>query len=236
VSQQINLYEIRLRPRHELAMARNLGIGALVLLLLMTTLAFWARFEANRKSAAAAVSKKQVVAEQERLTALSKMVAQRQVSPALASELDIAKATLAVRSDVIAALDSGKLGNTTGFSALMSGFARHSQSDLWLTGFQVMAGGAEIEIRGRLLDPSRLPAYVQGLRSEPVFQGRRFAALEMRGIDPDEQNTEPPGTAKVSATGVPPQSVPGVPRFVEFVLRSENIDAADASTRSGVKR
>jgi hypothetical protein len=236
VSQQINLYEIRLRPRHELAMARNLGIAALALLVLITTLALWARFDANRKSAAAAVSQKQVADEQERLTVLSKMVAQRQVSPALASELETAKATLAVRSDVIAVLDSGKLGNTSGFSALMSGFARQSQTDLWLTGFQVKEGGAEIEIRGRLLDPSRLPAYVQRLRSEPVFQGRRFAALEMRGVDPDEQNTEPPGTAKVSATGVPQQSAPGVPRFVEFVLRSENVDVADAGTRSGVNR
>jgi hypothetical protein len=236
VSQQINLYELRLRPRHELAMARNLGIAALALLMLMTSLALWVRFDANRKTAAAAASQKQVVDEQERLTVLSKMVAQRQVSPALASELEIAKATLAVRSDVIALLDSGKLGNTTGFSALMSAFARHSQSDLWLTGFQVTTGGEGIEIRGRLLDPSGLPAYVQGLRSEPVFQGRRFAALEMRGVDPEEQNTEPSGTARVPSTVSPPQSAPGVPRFVEFVLRTENVDATDASARSGVKR
>ncbi|MBL8414142.1 MAG: hypothetical protein JNM42_06875 [Propionivibrio sp.] len=236
MSQQINLYEIRLRPRNELAIARNLGIAALALLLLMTTMALWARFDADRKSTAAAVSQKQVAAEQERLTALSNMVAQRQVSPALASELEIAKATLSVRSDVVAMLDSGTLGNTSGFSALMSGFARHSQSDLWLTGFLLTAGGTEIEIRGRLLDPSRLPAYVQRLRSEPVFQGRRFAALEMRGVDPGEENTPSPGTAKVSATVVPSQSVPGVPRFVEFVLRSENVDAADVSPRSGVNR
>lgn len=236
MSQQINLYELRLRPRHELANARNLGFAALALLLLMTSLALWARFDAGRKSVAAAVFQKQVADEQERLTAFSTTVAQRQVSPALASELEIAKATLAVRSDVIALLDSGKLGNTSGFSALMSGFARHSQSDLWLTGFLVTTGGAEIEIRGRLLDPSRLPTYVQRLRSEPVFQGRRFATLEMRGVDPDEQNTESPGTAKVSAPGVPSPSVPGVPRFVEFVLRSENVDAVDADTRSGVNR
>lgn len=236
MSQQINLYELRLRPRQELANARNFGIAALALLVLMTSLALWARFDAGRKSVAAAVSQKQVADEQERLTALSTMVAQRQVSPALASELDSAKATLAVRSDVIALLDSGKLGNTSGFSALMSGFARQSQSDLWLIGFEVTAGGAEIEIRGRLLDPSRLPAYVQRLSNEPVFQERRFAALEMRGVDPDEQNTESPGTAQVSATGGQSPSVPGVPRYVEFVLSSENVDAVDAVTRSGVKR
>ena len=58
----------------------------------------------------------------------------------------------------------------------------------------------------------------------------------MHGVDPDEQKVEPAGTAKVSVTAVPSQPVPGVPRFIEFVLRSENVDAADAGTRSGVKR
>jgi hypothetical protein len=59
VSQQINLYEARLRPRHELATGRNLGIGVLALLVLTTTLSLWVRSEANRKSAAALASQQQ---------------------------------------------------------------------------------------------------------------------------------------------------------------------------------
>ncbi len=220
MSQQINLYEVRLRPRHELPTSRNVGLAALVLLLLMTVLALWTRDDAERKSQAAAVSAKQLVEQQEKLVALSKTLAQRRVSPALLAEQESARAMLSIRQEVVAILDSGSLGNTSGFSALMSGFARQSQSDLWLTGFQVSKGGEEIEIRGRLLDPARLPAYVLHLSREPVFRGRRFAALEMRGVDPEEPKAGQP-------------SAPGLPRYVEFSLRSENAGGLDAAAQAG---
>jgi hypothetical protein len=235
VSQQINLYEARLRPRHELPTARNLALLALAVLLLMTALALWTRSEAKRKGDALAVVQRQVADEQEKLAALSKTVAARRVSPALLAEQDSARAMLAAGQEVVAFLDSGRLGNTSGFSALMSGFARQSQSDLWLTGFHVAQGGEEIEIRGRLLDPARLPAYVQRLSGEPVFQGRRFAALEMRGVDPDEQKSDQTSALSVADAAAERQAAARLPRFVEFVLRSANAGAADGAPRAGAK-
>ena len=223
MSQQINLYEERLRPRHDLATTTNLGIAALALLVLMAALAVVAQTDANRKSQAAALIDKRVADRQASLTALSTNVAQGRVSPELSSELEIAKSMLAARKEVMSVLNSDKLGNTVGFSALMAGFARQAQNDVWLTGFSISAGGEEIEIRGRLLDSARLPAYVQFLRNEPVFQGRRFAALEMRGVDPDDGKAQSPS-----------ESTRPLPRFVEFVLRSEN--AGPVAARSEIKQ
>ena len=239
MSQQINLYETRLRPRHELPVARNLGICTAALLVLMTVLSLWAHFDATRKVAVASVSQKQLADEQERLAELTRTVSERRVSPALAAELENAKAMLVTRDEVMAVLDSGSLGNISGFSSLMSGFARLSQSDLWLTGFLVTVGGEEIEIRGRMLDPSKLPAYVQRLSSEPAFQGRRFAALEMRGIDPEDQTKDQQGAAMASENppdGVQQSAVPRLPHFVEFALRSENAGGADNAAHLGGKR
>lgn len=233
MSQQINLYEARLRPRHELATARNLGACALLMLVLMTALALWTRADADRKTGAAELVRKQSAEEQEKMVALAKMLAERKVSPALTSEIDVSKAMVAARSEVMTALDSGGLGNTAGFSGYMFGFARQAQSDPWLTGFAVTSGGEEIEISGRLLDPSRLPPYVQRLRGEPVFQGRRFAALEMRDVEPVAPKTDQPGAAKESGSNE--QAQLKLPRYVEFVLRSENAGGADATKRSGAK-
>ena len=235
MSQQINLYEERLRPKFSLATARNFGICVSALLCVMTALSLWTRFDANRKGEASSVVQKQLAGDQEKLTALTQLAAQRKISPALAADLENAKATLAVRNDVMTVLESGKLGNTSGFSAFMSGFARQGQTDLWLTGFQVAAGGDEIEIRGRLLDPARLPAYVQRLSSEPVFQGRRIAALEMQGVDPEEPSADQQGAPKITDKGVAAQALPRLPRFVEFVLRSENMVSVESATRGGVK-
>ena len=159
MSQQINLYDARLRPQHELATARNLGICALVLLAVMTAFSLRVGFEAKQQTQLASVSQKQMIETQEKLASLSKMVAQREVSPTLKSELDIAKTMLSARTEALEVLESGKIGNTSGFSAFMSGFARQTQAGLWLTGFSVSAGGEEIEIRGRLLDPAKLPGY-----------------------------------------------------------------------------
>ena len=238
MSQQINLYEARLRPRHELPVARNLGICTAALLVLMTALSLWAHFDAKRKSAVAAVSQQQLADGQEKLAELTRTMSERRVSPALAAELENAKAMLVTREEVMAVLDSGSLGNISGFSAMMAGFARLSQSDLWLTGFLVTVGGEEIEIRGRMLDPSKLPAYVQRLSSEPAFQGRRFAALEMRGIDPEDQNNQR-GAAVASESpsdGGQQSGVPRLPHFVEFALRSENAGGADNAAHQGGKR
>lgn len=233
MSQQINLYEERLRPRRELATGRNLGLGVLAVLVVMSALVFWTRLEAEQKTEAASASRKQMTDEQEKLTTLTHTLGQRKVSTTLAAELDSLKVILENRTEVMAVLDSGKLGKTTGFSVFMTGFARQAQSDLWLTGFLIASGGDEIEIRGRLLDPSSLPGYVQRLSREPIFQGRRFAALEMRSVDPDVQKSSTLVGSAVPDAGA--LAAPGLPRFIEFVLRSESTGALEAGSREESK-
>ncbi len=226
MSQQINLYEARLRPRHELATGRNVGIALGLMLALVVVSAVFARYEAERVTAEFSKVRTEVTGTQEKVAALVKALAERKIAPALQVELDNTRALLASRKEVKELLDSGRLGNSTGFSAVMAGFARQTSGDLWLTGFSVSSGGQEIEIRGRLLDSTKLPAYVQKLSAEPVFQGRRFAALDMQSVDPAEIKTDAGGVA-------PPASAPRLPRYVEFVLRSEN--AGEAVSAGGKK-
>ena len=233
MSQQINLYEARLRPSHQLFTGRNVGIGALVLLVLMVALAFWTRIESDRKLTAAAAVKKDLATTQGKLAEFQKLLADRKVSPALLDEQEAIRAVLAQKQEITALLESGRLGRTTGFSGLMEGFARQAKKDLWLTGFNVTMGGSEIEIHGRMLDPALLPAYVRALSEEPVFQGQRFAALEMKEVEPAEPPAGAPAAAKAGeedqAASVPVPTP--MPRFVEFVLRSEHGAGADVARR-----
>ena len=218
MSQEINLYAPHLRPSRDPLTARNVGVAALVLLVGVGALAGWVGVDSAKKVAAEAETRKLLAAEQEKTNALVRAVSQRKVSPALSAEIAAAKAMLASRQEIMEVLDSGKVGNRQGFSSYMTGFARQAQNDWWLTGFLVSVGGEEIEIRGRLLDPARLPVYVQRLSSEPVFQGRRFAALEMNNVDPAEKKEGAPGTpAKPAADGLQPKAA-----FVDFVMRSEH--------------
>ena len=240
MTQQINLYEARLRPRFEPATARNLAISTVIALIAVTALAVYAAVSADQQAAVLAAVQAEVRAEQERMTALAKAVAERRVSPALAGDLVQSRTLLEARQEVMDVLTSGKIGNVDGFSGILFGFARQAQADVWLTGFVIAGGGDEIEIRGRLLDAARLPAYVQRLSSEPAFQGRRFATLDMRAVEPDVVRTDAtkPEVEK-PAPGAPLAPMPNavLPRYVEFALRSANATnaARDGGAASGGK-
>lgn len=221
MSQQINLYEARLRPRRELATGRNLGVAALVVLLAVAGVATWAGVAASQKTEAAASLQKQAAEQQEQLVTLTKAVAERRVAPALAAELEKYRAALATRAEAVEQLESGRQGSAVGFSEVFSGFARQATPNLWLTGFAVTRGGEDIEIRGRALDAAVLPAYVQRLGSEPAFRGRRFAGLEMLDREQKDEAAEQPAKAGTATTATQPAA--RLPRFVEFVLRSEHV-------------
>lgn len=227
MSQQINLYQEHLRPNREVLTGRRLSVALLVVVAVLVVFGVVERTAAERSVAALQTVQGELKASQEALAAQSKTLAERQVSAALKAELEGAKAQLASRQAVMALLDSGQLGNRTGFSAVLSGFSRLASDNLWLTAFAVSLGGQEIEIRGRLLDSSKLPAYVQRLGSEAAFAGRRFATLDM-------QRSDESGALAGDAKPVNAAAGPAAPRYIEFVLRSEN--AGDPATPAGGKK
>ena len=226
MSQQINLYEARLRPSREWLNGRRLLLAAALLLALLVLTGIWARLGAERVEAELAGVRGEVAASQQQLAAIASKHAALQVSAVRQAELDSARAQLASRQAAMALLDSGRLGNSSGFSALMTGFSHLAANDLWLTAFSVTAGGQEIEIRGRLLAAGSLPAYVQRLGEEPAFAGRHFAALEM------QRPAAAPGSSDAATgAGARPAGEGAVadPRVIEFVLRSEKGGAEAAA-------
>lgn len=87
-------------------------------------------------------------------------------------------------------------------AAYFDALARQAQSALWLTGFSVSADGRQIELAGRMLNAAALPAYLRSLNDEPLFRGRPFAQLEIKGAGSGEAAPDSAG-------------------FVEFALRSQ---------------
>ena len=225
MSQQINLYEERLRPRFQLLSARNLSVALALSLVVLVVLGVVTRSAAERVEAELGRAQGEVAAGQKKLADLGKSLADLTISPALQAQLDAAHAQLDSSKMVMAQLDSTQPGSNAGFSGIMAGFSRQASSDLWLTAFSVGNNGQEIEIRGRLLDASKLPGYVQRLASEPAFVGRRFDTLDVHSVDPSSPSAEggaakpatEGGTAKPSAAG--DATLPG---YVEFVLRSDS--------------
>lgn len=224
MSAQINLYHPRFLKQRELLTLGKLSIAAVALYAVLAGLGAWAwQYAAERKAAAAAAEAQLKVAKQD-VDAATAAAANRKPSARLVAEMELAESLLRRRAEIARLLENGTIGNTGGFAEYLRGFARQKPDGLWLTGFTLGAGGADMEIRGRMLSPAALPDYIRRLGAEKAFQGRNFAALTMKRAEP----------SAVAAAATPNLAAPPAPtlaaRPIDFVLTPKRADAKDAKS------
>lgn len=212
MSQQINLILPALRPRFDwlaLPVVAGAGLAGLVLISLLAVLGMTQA--ASLKDREAEI-RSQLAAVQQQVQALGQSLAARQGDTTLDRQIAATRLATTQRQEVLAVIAQGDVTQGNAYSGLLQGFSRQTVEGVWLVGFGF--ADKDIEIRGRLLDPALLPTYINRLNDEPAFAGRRFAALDMKGIDPaDEKRDEAPAAVKANAR------VPA--RYTEFALRTE---------------
>lgn len=213
MSAQINLYHPRFLKQREVLTLGNVALAAAVLYALLAAAGGWAWQDAATRKEAAKVAEAQLKSAKEQVAAATKAAATRKPSPQLIAEAESVEGLLRRRGDIARLLESGAVGSTGGFSDYLRGFARQAPEGLWLTGFDIGAGGNDMEIRGSMLNPAALPDYIRRLGGEKVFQGRNFAALTMNRVDP-----APPVRPAGTAAAVPPAPTIAPHPVIDFVL------------------
>lgn len=223
MSQQINLLNPAFHKTFDWLTAKPLAIVTCVLLVILVAISNWATLQADSRERAANQRAEKLKTAQDRLLTMSKTIAESKPDPQLANELANALALLKNREEVMKVLEGGTLGNTIGFAEFLRGFARQVPNGLWLTGFTIGAGGNEMEIRGRMLNPASLPEYIRRLKTEKAFQGRSFASLTI--LRPEEGREKKAVATPAAKAGAPGATTPALPpSFVDFVLMPETTD------------
>jgi hypothetical protein len=222
VSQQINLFNPILLHRKKyfsaLAMAQALAlilIGALLVALYVNHRSSGLQAEAGKTSAQLGVA----LAQQARVNA---EFGPHAPNPALAAELQKAGADVKALQRIFDLLQTGAIGDTSGYSEYLRAFSRQIADGLWLTGLTIQGAGNEIALQGRTLQPDLVPAYISRLTREPVMRGKSFSMLEMQQPQPE------PGSG--TEGGTPPKAA----GYLEFRLQSAA--AKDADSPAGAKR
>lgn len=203
MSQQINLYNPALAPKVDLVSGQSVLLGLACVLGLSLLAWGLAAFEAGRVSAQERVQGVRLAGLQAEVARLAQEVAARKPDPALQRELSDLDALLAARSQVMATLGSGSLGDTRGVSEYFRAFARQHTEGVWLTGFTIGGAGDEIVIEGRTIDARMLPDYLTRLRREESLRGSAFESVTI---------SQPPPRAAVDGKAAPQ------PDFLEFRL------------------
>ena len=189
MSQQINLLNPLFRKKRfsftsPAAMLYGIGIVAA-----LTVAA--AVYESNRlheieaQARAVAQALKEIQAQHEALTAKSGV---RKPDPGLEAKVLDLSAQVKVRQQIVDALKGGTVGTTAGFSEYMRAFSRQRVEGVWLTAFDIAAGGSDLTIAGRALSADLIP----GL-SAAAEQGSAYAGPSVRfGHDPPGGRQEAP--------------------------------------------
>lgn len=203
MSQQINLFNPVFMKRRKyfslLTMLQALG------LIVAGSLFFYgyAIYQVGQLDKQSEESAKRYNAEQARLARYGAEFSLQQTNQTLQDEARRLERQVAEQGELIDALKTGAIGNTTGYSGYMRAFARQVVPGLWLTDFKV--AGDAISLSGGVVNPELLPAYIQRLGKESVMRGKTFSTLQMQ---------QP-------AAGVGAEAERAItPRHVEFTLHS----------------
>jgi len=213
MSQQINLILPELRPRFDWLALPIVAGAALVGLLLLVAMATMTAVQVDGLRAREANIRNQLGALQQQVQLLGSSLGARKADTALEKQITVTRLAVSQRREVLNVIAQGDVAGGNTYSGLLQGFSRQIVEGVWLVGFGFAQ--RDIEIRGRLTDPALLPAYINRLNAEPAFAGRRFAALDMKGVEPVDPKLDDNKAlaATVKAASVAP--------YTEFVLRTE---------------
>ena len=208
MSQQINLFNPIFLQQKKIFSARTMGAALLVLFVGVAAIQVYGKMRVQALQKQADAGAAQLAQKQAWLASVTTEFVPRQKSAAVEAELAEAEGQLAALRDVSGVLARGELGNTQGYAEYFRALARQHVDGLWLTGVNIAGAGADIAVRGRALDPQRVPGYLNRLTTEPVLRGKAFGSLSISqgaaGVRLDE----------AGKTGGAP------PPYVEFRLQS----------------
>lgn len=214
MSQQINLFNpVFLRQKKVFSATTMVQALGMVFLGVLAIYAY-AIYQARALESVAADSEEQLKARRGQLVRLGTEFSPQGRSKLLEEELARLEARLKSREALLIGIRTGVSGDVNGFSPYMTAFARQNTQGVWLTGFTLGGASNDLTVKGRVLNPELVPAYLLALNRESVMSGRQISELKLTARD---EATPPQGGAAPSAAAqAAPAPAAGPARFVEF--------------------
>ena len=224
MSQQINLFNPIFLKQKKTFSALNM-VEALGLLIVGVIVFYgFASYETTGLAKQADETARRYRQSKLQLAEISARYAPKKADAALEAEVSNLQAQLNARQALVASLGVGALSNDTSYAEYMRALARQALGGLWLTGFKVGNGGAQMEIVGRALQPELVPSYIRRLHQERTLQGRAFDSLIM------EQRQ-----AALPVDASRPAAAPATYNYTEFRLGSTHAELSPGSAEPGEK-
>lgn len=179
IKQQVNFYTDEFRPPVMPAELKSL-IGSLALtlmtLMVLTMLLLggyvWQERVLHSSQQEHHHLQQMITAEMQRLPP---MVIDQQ----LEQQLQAARQQLQNSQRVLTYLSREEQSVQPSFTALVAQLGQVETDGIWLSGFSLLDGGRNIELRGFAREARQLSPYIESLTAQPAFQGRAFRQVNV---------------------------------------------------------
>lgn len=226
MSQQINLFSPVFLQKQKYFSSIAIAQATAVLLVAAAGMSAYTEYKLEALVREAKSSDDRLARAAAQLKDVTSQMSPKEKSKALEEQLKRAELELKAEERVRDFLKTGELGNTRGYSEFFRAFSRQIGEGIWLTGFTIVGPGAEMSVDGRAVRADLIPAYIGRLRAEPVMQGKTFAAIDMKSVQPaPKAPSVSPGAAQPAQPAPVPGSppLPKLPSYVEFSLVSSGL-------------
>jgi Tfp pilus assembly protein PilN len=98
---------------------------------------------------------------------------------------------VALRSQALASLHAGAMGETVGFAARLEALARRHVDGVWLNHMEFSGSGGAMNLSGATTNADLVPLYLRNLSNEHVLAGARFDDFVIERPDEKEHSPEP---------------------------------------------
>jgi Tfp pilus assembly protein PilN len=216
MSRQINLFNPLFLKQEKVFSAVTLMQGFLIIVLGSLALSTYAIYNAGEIQKIAKLTEVKLQTAEKQIKQLREQHHVKEKNPAIEMQVQTQEQALAAKQEVIQLLTNNDFGDTQGFSAYLSAFARQIPDGVWLTGFYIGTTQAQPQftLQGRTLQGELVPQFVSNLKKETIMNGRSFAQLEMQTPRETEQKIENKTDKK--SEGDSKNKI----HFLEFELRS----------------
>lgn len=186
MKQQINLVNSALLPPKPFFQFSSMMLSLLLILVVLVVSGVVFRQSLKSTEEGVAENQKRVTELQTQVQALQQKADARQKDPKLATELTNALADQQSLGKMLKVLQQGGLdgGAASSYAQYLYALASKPAGNVWLT--EIDFHGPRVQLNGMALDAEDIPAYLNQLKTMPVFAGQRFENFELGRQD----NTE----------------------------------------------
>ncbi len=183
MTQQINLYKAFQTDNQDSNLVEYLILSLLGLFVILLIYSSYLGYRVYDLESQLDAAEQKKIATETQLKELQIKFPKKESNPLIAQELRQSQNDLTYLGRIFSDLSDHDSDQSMGFHHYFLALARQNQSDVWLNHIRIQATPHHLELEGSTHNEASVAIFLDRLKQEPAFQGKKFAKFMIHSQD-----------------------------------------------------